>query len=425
METMSTPKPAGPARFGAYLYTQFCSAFNDNVHQMTVALYLIHVSGGREGEAGGWQAIVGAAFVLPFILFSPLAGSLADRHNKRSVLIVSKCLEVIPMSVSVFSTILPAPMQYYGLILAIFLMETRAAFFSPAKYGILPEVTAPEFLVRANGILQMLTMVAIVSGEAAGGFLYQHLALRRTLLICLGIAVVGSLLTPFIPSGAPGNRTQRLQLNPVGGIWGTLREMRFDKLLLTTVFTLSSFWMVSAIFRQNIPVFGRFALKITPGETSLLWAIVSVGIGAGAALAGIVKRAEDSMRLVLPGALGMSLASLAAGLWGKSFTSAALILGLLGVFGGLYLVPQTSIFQERSPAERRGAYLALQNFVNYTFMFIAAGIFYLLSKVLELGSNVIFMIVGAGIAAVGIGQAFLMPHLLLGRPNPEPAKERA
>src|SRR5436190_13610815 len=154
MEPVSSLRPASPARFGAYLYTQFCSAFNDNVHFFAIALYLTYTASRTPQEAGRWQAIAGASFVLPFILFSPFAGTLADRYPKRTVLIWTKWLEIIPMVVSFTSTFLPEPVRYYGLILGIFLMETRAAFFSPPKYGILPEIMAPDRLVRANGILQ-------------------------------------------------------------------------------------------------------------------------------------------------------------------------------------------------------------------------------------------------------------------------------
>src|SRR5205814_10030430 len=136
-------------------------------------------------------------------------------------------------------------------------------------------------------------------------------------------------------------------------------------------FTLSAFWMVSYIFKMNIPVFGKFALNIEPGRTSLLWAVVSIGIGLGAGLAALVKGSEKSMGLVLPGVVGMAACSAAACFWARTFASSAVILGLLGMFGGLYLVPQTTIFQARSPGDRRGAYLAVQNFVNYGFMLIS------------------------------------------------------
>jgi acyl-[acyl-carrier-protein]-phospholipid O-acyltransferase/long-chain-fatty-acid--[acyl-carrier-protein] ligase len=431
MDAMSAPSPAPPARFGAYLYTQFCSAFNDNVHAMAIGLYLAKESGTDETGAGLWQSVIGAAFVIPFILLSPLAGSLADRYNKRTILIVAKWTEVLPMTVSVLSSFLPSPARYYGLVTGIFLMEVRAAFFSPAKYGLLAEIQPADRLVRANGIVQMLTMIAIVSGEAVGGFALQGLELQKTLFLCLAVSIVGSLLATFIPAGATGNPQQRLQINPVGGVWGTVRQMKSDRVLVVTLFTLSAFWMVSYIFKMNIPVFGKFSLKIQPGQTSLLWAVVSVGIGLGAGLAALVKGSEKSMGLVLPGVVGMAACSAAAYFWARDFTSSALILGLLGVFGGLYLVPQTTIFQARSPADRRGAYLAVQNFANYGFMLLSSGLYALLKK-LNLESGTIFLVVGVGLVAVGITQTALQPALLLqnaklllsgrsGQPNGEAA----
>jgi acyl-[acyl-carrier-protein]-phospholipid O-acyltransferase/long-chain-fatty-acid--[acyl-carrier-protein] ligase len=414
MDIMSAPTPATPGRFGAYLYTQFCSAFNDNVHFFAISLFLTYTVSHTKEEAGRWQAIVGAAFVAPFILFSPLAGTLADRFEKRTILIWAKWSEVIPMTVSFVSTFLPAPWSTYGLVLAIFLMETRSAFFSPPKYGILPEIVAPDRLVRANGILQMLTMVAIVSGEAIAGTLLHHYKIQATVGCCLAMAVVGSALATFIPAGAAGDRTRRLQLNPVGKIWSTLGRMKSDRTLLLTAFTLSCFWMVSAIFRSNIPLFGKMVLEIDEAKASRLMAFVSVGIGLGAALASVIKDPAKSMGIVLPGVAGMAVSSILVGLLGHSFLGAGILLAVLGFFGGLYLVPQTTIYQARSPAAHRGEYLAVQNFLNYLFMLGAALLFDVLTNRLRLTPKEIFVAVGVGLACLGAAQTATMRELLLG-----------
>ncbi|HXX94473.1 MAG TPA: hypothetical protein VEN81_12630, partial [Planctomycetota bacterium] len=91
-----------------------------------------------------------------------------------------------------------------------------------------------------------------------------------------------------------------------------------------------------------------------------------------------------------------------------------LLLSLLGIFGGLYLVPQTTIFQARSPADRRGEYVAVQNFLNYAFMLAAAALFYILTKKLHLSPGSIFLTVGLGLAVLGVVQSALQPKLLLG-----------
>jgi len=414
MEPMSAPRPTSPARFGSYLYTQFCSAFNDNVHFFTISLFFTYTVSHTPEEAGRWQAIVGAAFVFPFILFSPLAGTIADRYEKRTVLIWAKWMEVIPMTVSFVSTLLPAPVQYYGLVLGIVLMETRSAFFSPPKYGILPEIVAPDRLVRANGILQMLTMVGIVSGEAIAGTLLHDRGLQTTIGCCLALSIIGSLLSFWIPAGIAGDHTRQLQLNPVGKIWSTLGAMKTDRTLFLTAFTLSSFWMVSAIFRSNIPLFSKDVLKVDESMSSKLMAYVSVGIGVGAALASIIKDPDKSMGIVLPGVAGMALASTVVGVFGHTFQASGFMLAVLGLFGGLYLVPQTTIFQARSPAARRGEYLAVQNFLNYLFMLGASVLFHLLTNTLHLGPKEIFVAVGVGLALLGAAQTAAMRDLVLG-----------
>jgi acyl-[acyl-carrier-protein]-phospholipid O-acyltransferase/long-chain-fatty-acid--[acyl-carrier-protein] ligase len=410
-----TARPGTPTRLGAYLYTQFFSAFNDNVHFFTVALYLAYSASRTPAEAGRWQAIAGGTFVLPFILLSPFAGALADRYPKRTVLIWAKWTEVLPMTLSFGSTFLPVPLRYYGLILGILLMETRAAFFSPPKYGILPEIVAPDRLVRANGILQMLTMVAIVSGEAIAGTSLHHLGIQTTIGGCLLLSILGSLLVTRIPHGAAGDPKHPLKVNPLSGIWGTLREMRSDRVLLVTVFTLSAFWLVSGLFRSNMPLFGKIELGVTEDKSSYLMAFVSVGIGAGAALASLIRGSDRSMGLVLPGVAGMSLAAIGVALLGHRFLPSGLMLSILGVFGGFYLVPQTTIFQARSPAERRGAYLGVQNFFAFTFMLIAAILFDLLTNLLRLSPRAVFLTVGAGLVGLGIIQTLLQPSLLLGQ----------
>ncbi|MBI3857510.1 MAG: MFS transporter, partial [Planctomycetes bacterium] len=267
---------------------------------------------------------------------------------------------------------------------------------------------------RANGILQMLTMVGIVSGEAIAGTLLHRQGMQVTIGVCLALAVIGSLLAVFIPPGAPGDAGRRIDLNPVGKIWRTLGRMKSDRVILLTTFTLSCFWLVSAIFRSNVPLFGKLVLEINEEKASRLMAFVSVGIGIGAALASVIKDPGKSMGIVLPGIAGMAVSSILVGVLGHSFLASGLMLAVLGLFGGFYLVPQTTIFQARSPADRRGEYLAVQNFVNYLFMLFSALIFDLLTNRLHLTPREIFIGVGAGLAVLGVAQTLVQRDLVLG-----------
>ena len=153
--------------FQPFLWTQFLGAVNDNIFKIVVTMLAVgSAAAASEGRA---VALVNALFILPFLLFSGYAGQLADGYSKRTILVVTKCLEVAVMGLGMTAL---AAGHLEAAFVVVFLMALHSTFFSPAKYGILPEVLPDAELSRANGLLEMSTFVAIVIGTAAGGFLF-------------------------------------------------------------------------------------------------------------------------------------------------------------------------------------------------------------------------------------------------------------
>src|SRR6185295_3087129 len=151
-----------------FLWTQFLGAFNDNLFKIVVSMLAVHLVAAE--RAGRELSIVSAVFILPFLLFSGYAGQLADVHSKRTVLVVSKSLEVVAAGLGLIAFFSGHLQLTYAVL---FLIAFQATFFSPAKYGILPELLPDRELSRANGVLEMSTFVAIVLGTAVGGYLFQ------------------------------------------------------------------------------------------------------------------------------------------------------------------------------------------------------------------------------------------------------------
>jgi len=183
--------------FQAFLWTQFLGALNDNLYKTIVSLRAVHVaaSGGRE-----YLALAGAVFVAPFLLFSGYAGHLADRYSKRSVMVAVKVFEIGVMGagLAAFFT------QNMALMLAVlFLMALHSTIFSPAKYGIVPEMLPAKELSRANGLLEMSTFVAIVLGTAISTLLYTFWggAPWKMGIAMIGVAVAGFFVSLRIPGG--------------------------------------------------------------------------------------------------------------------------------------------------------------------------------------------------------------------------------
>src|SRR5580700_2983753 len=176
---MATPnglrnKPIGYAAllrdggFQSFLWTQFLAAFNDNVYKMIVQVTAVAVAA-NEGGSGKYLAIANAVFVLPFLLFAGPAGQIADRFSKTRVLQITKAFEIAVMIFGIFALI---HHRIDMLLVVLFCLAAQANFFSPAKYGILPEITGEEQLARANGLVELSTFAAIVVGTGFGAILF-------------------------------------------------------------------------------------------------------------------------------------------------------------------------------------------------------------------------------------------------------------
>src|SRR5215510_14461784 len=172
-----------------FLWTQFLGAFNDNLFKIVVSMLAVHAV--AAAGAGRELSIVSAVFILPFLLFSGYAGQLADVYSKRTVLVVSKALEIVAAALGLAAFVTGHLQITYGVL---FLIALQATFFSPAKYGILPEILPDRELSRANGVLEMSTFVAIVAGTALGSLMFDvwHAHLWRIGAVVVAVAVIGT-----------------------------------------------------------------------------------------------------------------------------------------------------------------------------------------------------------------------------------------
>jgi acyl-[acyl-carrier-protein]-phospholipid O-acyltransferase / long-chain-fatty-acid--[acyl-carrier-protein] ligase len=211
-----------------FLWTQFLGAFNDNLFKIVVSMLAVHAV--AAGRAGRELSIVSAVFILPFLLFSGYAGQLADIYSKRTVLIVSKSLEIVAATLGLVAFAFGHLQLTY---VVLFLIALQATFFSPAKYGILPEMLPDRELSRTNGILEMSTFVAIVLGTAIGGSLFEawraHLwAVGLLVVVVSAVGTATSFWIPQVEAAAPG---QRIDRNPWGEIRTGIATLRRDRVL--------------------------------------------------------------------------------------------------------------------------------------------------------------------------------------------------
>lgn len=363
-----TPAIRHPLR--GLLIAQFCGAFNDNAWKLMVALLAIRQAtatlppgGDVETVAQTQTAMAFVIFTLPLVLLSLVGGTLADRLSKRTVIIAIKIAEVLLMTGGTLALWLnPAG----GILPLIVLagMGIHSALFSPSKYGILPELVPHESLAAANGLLEMWTFAAILTGTAAGGFLLQSAGASVWLapLALVLFSLVGLTAAFAVPRVPPARAAGGVRAT-VRGAWAAISQERLLRLAIAgEIF----FWTIASLFAQNVLVYSKAVLHLTDASSGLPLTVLSVGIGLGAALVGRLSRNRVEYGLIPLGATGVFVALTLLGAFVPPLSWTFSVMALLGVASAFIFVPLNAVLQWKSPPDRRGSVISFSNTCVFT-----------------------------------------------------------
>ena len=362
--------------------TQFLGAFNDNLFKQLMLLLATPtaaaIAAGQAGKDLQGEAMV--VFACAFLLFSGLAGYLADKFSKRDVVVSSKVAEILVMLLGFGGFYYYETIGFPGMLVVLFLMGTQSAFFGPSKYGILPEMLRLEDLPRANGVFLMLTFLAIIFGTATAGLLLEELGSRVWLasLVCVGIAVVGTLTSLFVRSTPIADADLRFRWSMLGISRDMLTLLKKDWNLLLALVVSSMFWMIGGIVQQTVNALGKTQLGLGDGPTSVMAASIGLGIAMGCVTGGTLSRGRINPRVVKTGAVGifamLIVLSLPGGqhrhLLGYPGSVPALI--VLGMFTGIFIVPIQVALQSLPPKQEKGRMIALMNQCSWVGIILGA-----------------------------------------------------
>lgn len=376
--------------FRGLMVAQFLGAFNDNAFKVLISLLVIRIL--TPQEATQYVSLIGVLFILPFIIFSPYAGFCADRFTKRDVLVTTKIAEVIMMAFGFFALLSG---NLFLIALTLFLMTTQSAFFSPAKYGILPEILEEQNLSKGNGYLQMWTFLAIILGSAFGGQVSQVFQnhVHHASYVLIFFAIVGTVSSCFIEKGRQEG-ANKFRINSFKESIGAVKEIRKNRWLFLTLLALCYIWFVGSVFQMNVLLYGKSILHLSDSHASHLLVATAIGIGAGSLLAGYFSDQKVEYGLVPLGAIGMSLVYLWIGLSHENLVLGVVQFFLLGCASGIYLVPLNAYFQLNSPEDRRGKYLAAANMVTSSCILLGSAYLWLFGAQLKLNPAQLFLILG-------------------------------
>lgn len=405
-------------RFMPLFLTQFGGAFNDNFYKS--ALLILFTYGGIERwglEVNVINNLVAATMIVPFLLFSPLAGQYADKYEKAFFIRMIKLAEVAIMALAALALWLNSATL---LLLVLFLTGTQSACFSPLKYAILPQHLHQNELVGANGLLHTGTSLAIFLGLIAGS-LAMVLDQGRGYVAAgaLLVALAGWYVSRGVPRAEAADPGTALKHNPFGQIWRTLGYARENAMVFWSIIGASWYWFLGSVYLTQLPNFTRTSLFGAPAAVSLLLALFLLGICIGALLCERISRRQVEPGVSLLGALIVLAAGLDLAFAGQAFGAqhapinperlypigelvnmprwwrVAADVILLGAAGALYMVPLAALVQSRSRPDNRAQIIGASNVINALFMIAAA----------------VTGLVGLGVLGMSIPQLFIVVML--------------
>lgn len=378
----------------AVVACQFMGAFNDHFFKMMVSLVAIEAGGGGEGSSA-YLSLSGVIYVLPFLLFSGVAGYLSDRFDKRSVMIAAKGFEVVLGILAMAGLVLGS----IELMLAVlFLFAAQSAFFSPPKYGILPDIVPPEVLPRANGLVEFSRYIAIIGGTALAGVL-SSLWGRDSMglgFFILTVALLGWAASFAIPTTAAVRPARGGRHGAARGIWEGIKLIASHSKLRVLVCMTTALDFAMTLLSLVVLLLAKQTMGLSDLKSGLLVALAGIGVAAGSMLAGYLSRGRAEIGFLPLGAAGAGGALIVLSNATGSFALAATSLTVMGAFTGFLVVPlYTSLQITASPGER-GRVIGTNNFFNMFGVLLGSGLLWVLHDLIDLSLRTIL----AGLALV-------------------------
>ena len=380
----------GQRRFAPFFWTQFLGAANDNLFKFAFTVlvtYQLRVSWLDAKMAG---LVIGALFILPFVLFSATAGQWADKYDKGRIMRAIKLLEVAIMVLVAFG--------FFGqnvplLLACVFLMGLHSTFFGPVKYAYLPQHLSPRELTGGNGMVEMGTFVAILLGNVGGGLLMSipEVGVHWAAGACLSIAVIGWLMALQIPASPSSDPGLTLNWNPATETWRNLKLAAEYPSVFRSLLGISWMWFFGAVFLAQFPSFARDVLGGDEQVASLLLVVFSIGIAIGSLLCETFSHRSVEIGLVPIGAVGMTVFAFDLYLASRGLTHplgslmtvgqfvaqhdhwrVMIDLAMLAFSAGLYSVPMYALIQLRAQPSHRARIIAANNILNALFMIVSS-----------------------------------------------------
>lgn len=398
--------------FGWVNATQFFGALNDNIFKALIQMFLI----GMLPEARAKTlAIATVLFSAPYLFLTPFAGYIADRFSKKHITVILKYAELVIMVLSLIAFLVGSRFMLFALL---FLMSAQSALFSPTKYGILPELVPEEKLTKANGLLVMMSFIAIILGTALAPALATWtnrslanpcFAYGLASVVCVVVAILGIVTSLNVWSTRPANPTVKPDHLLFRKLWSTFQWVKKDKNLLTAVLSTGFFSLLAGFMQINLIDYGMECLGLDEKQSSFMFFYSAIGIALGAFLAGQLSKRNIEFALIPIGSFLILICLLLIGFISSPayFVAVCILVFLAGIGAGLFIVPLDTFIQISMPAKTRGEGLALNSFISWVGIALAGVFMFIFDRIsLPPNGGFLFFVIPAGVLFI-VSQHYL------------------
>ncbi len=373
-------------RFLPLFATQFLGAFNDNLFKTSMVLFATYAIFNDARMEANFNALATGLAILPFFLFSALAGQLADGHDKARIIRIVKTAEIGIMLLGAGGLLL-ASRGHTGpgmamMLGAVLLLGTHSTFFGPIKYALLPQHLGDDDVLGGTGLVEAGTYLAVLLGTIAAGFLTQRIWVAA--LAVLGIALVGFFTGRQVPPAPREGTRLRINYNPFTASWRLINATMHIPRLFLAICAISFFWTIGAVLIIVFPPLVKNVLTADEHVASFVIAIFSVGVAIGSVVINTLLRGRISARYSPASVIAMGLLVVLFSLVARSWTPAAggvlysvagflhqpmaalVLLTLLGiaVTGGMFVVPLYAFLTTTVEKDQTARTVAANNVVN-------------------------------------------------------------
>lgn len=391
---MASPLPLlARRRFAPLALTLFAGAFNDNLYRTAMVLLVIYGIYADPAAEAAFSALAGGLFILPFFLFSGLAGELADARDKAAIVRRVKDAEIVIMALGALGLVLGSVPLLLAMLFATGLQST---LFGPIKYALLPQHLAPDEVLGGTGLVEAATYVAILVGIVAGGLVIVAdaagaLEASWGAVGVVATAALGRVAAHYIPPAPPAAVAARIDPNIARSTVRLVRAFLFRPRIGLAIWCISLFWAMGTMLAAIFPPLVKNALGADPKVATLFLASFSVGVAVGSVAINRLLKGAVSARFAPWAVLGMAAFVLdlyrSVGGFAGAETGAmdiatfvatprgAWILGdlfFIAALAGMYVVPLYAYLTTHVGADETARAVAANNVINSALMVAAS-----------------------------------------------------